>query len=156
MTMFNPAVGRLSFALAALTLSSTTDGLTQQPAAAEGVIAVIDAFHSALVQGDSTTALNQLADDVVILESGRMEDKEHYRSGHLSGDIRFAQAIPRERGEITVAILGDVAWAHSISTAVGMLGDRSFDLQGAELMVLARVEGVWRIKAIHWSSRPRR
>lgn len=155
-TLFESAAGRLATALVASMLAITTGGVAQQPPDAEQVTAVIDAFHSALARGDSTTALQQLADDVVILESGRMEDKAHYRSGHLSGDMRFAQAVTRERGTITVEVVGDVAWAHSTSTAVGTLGDRSLDLQGAELMVLARVEGTWKIKAIHWSSRQRR
>jgi ketosteroid isomerase-like protein len=156
MTVFQSTAGRLTIALAGLMLSSTTSGSAQQSTDAEHVVAVIDAFHSALARGDSTTALEQLADDVVILESGRTEDKNHYRSGHLSGDMRFSQAVSRERGEIAVQILGDVAWAHSTSTAVGTLGDRSLDLQGAELMVLARTNGMWKIKAVHWSSRQRR
>lgn len=122
----------------------------------EQVAAVVDAFHSALAAGDSATALSMLADDVTILESGGVEDKEHYRSGHLSGDMRFAQAVPRERGDIEVSVMGDVAWAHSTSITQGQMGDREINSQGAELVVLAREGGVWKIKAIHWSSRRRR
>jgi ketosteroid isomerase-like protein len=120
------------------------------------VIEVVDAYHTALASGDSTTALELLADDVTILESGGVEDKEHYRSGHLSGDMRFAQAVPRERGEITVQVIGDVAWAWSTNTAQGRMGDRDVNSQGAELVVLARSNAGWQIKAIHWSSRQRR
>ena len=120
------------------------------------VSAVVQQYHTSLAVGDSVTALSLLADDVVILESGNMEDKEHYRSGHLAGDIRFAQAIPRERGEIRVSVLGEAAWAWSTSVTQGTVGDREINSQGAELMVLALVSGEWRIKAIHWSSRQRR
>ncbi len=122
----------------------------------EQVAAVVEAFHSALAAGDSVTALSMLADDVIILESGGVEDKEHYRSGHLSGDMRFAQAVPRERGDIEVTVMGDVAWAHSTSITRGQMGDREINSQGAELVVLAREGGIWQIKAIHWSSRRRR
>ena len=122
----------------------------------EQVAAVVDAFHTALAAGDSATALSMLADDVTILESGGVENKEHYRSGHLSGDMRFAQAVPRERGDIEVSVMGDVAWAHSTSITQGQMGDREINSQGAELVVLAREGGVWKIKAIHWSSRRRR
>ena len=121
-----------------------------------GPAAVVDAYHAALASGDSTAALSLLADDVIILESGGMEDKQQYRSGHLAGDMRFAQAVPRERGEITVRIVDDVAWAWSTSVTEGRMGDREINAQGAELMVLARVGGEWSIKAIHWSSRARR
>jgi len=107
----------------------------------------------ALASGDSTRALDLLADDVVILESGGVENKEHYRSGHLSGDMRFAQAVSRERGEISVVIVGDVAWAHSTSVTQGRMGEREINSRGAELVVLARSGGTWKIRAIHWSSR---
>ena len=120
------------------------------------VAVVIDAYHAALAAGDSTTALRHLAPDVTIIEGGRVENKEQYRSGHLAGDMRFAQAVRRERGEMQVRVLGDVAWAHSTSITQGRLGDRQINSQGAELMVLAREGGAWRIRAIHWSSRQRR
>lgn len=123
---------------------------------AEAVEAVVDAFHRALAEGDSTRALSLLADDVTILESGGVETKAQYRSGHIRGDMRFAQAVPRERGAIHVTVVGDVAWAHSTNVAQGTMGDREVDSQGAELMVLAREGGTWKIKAIHWSSRARR
>lgn len=123
---------------------------------ADAVRAVVDTYHRSLASGDSTTALSLLADDVTILESGNVENKEHYRSGHLSGDMRYAQAVNRERGEISVTVMGDVAWAHSTNVTTGQIGDREINSQGAELMVLARVDGRWLIRAIHWSSRARR
>ena len=128
-------------------------GLSAQSAQ---VVATVDQYHAALASGDSTTALSLLAEDVTILESGGVESKERYRSGHLSGDMRFAQAVPRERSEITVQVLGDVAWAWSTSITQGQMGDREINSQGAELAVLARVDGKWLIKSIHWTSRQRR
>jgi len=119
----------------------------------EAVVAVVDAYHAALATGDSATALSLLADDVAILESGGAEDKAHYRSGHLSGDMRFAAAVPRERSAVRVTVMGDVAWAWSTNTAEGRIGEREINSRGAELMVLSRVGGRWLIRAIHWSSR---
>lgn len=120
------------------------------------VVGVIDAYHAALAAGDSATALSLLADDVTILETGGVENKEHYRGGHLPADMRFAHAVPRERGDVTVRIVGSVAWAWSTSVTQGRMGDRDIDSQGAELMVLVRSGSEWRIEAIHWSSRQRR
>jgi ketosteroid isomerase-like protein len=117
------------------------------------VVAVVDAFHHSLATGDSATALSLLADDVTILEGGAVEDKEHYRSGHLAGDMRYAAAVPRERGDVQVRVVGDVAWAWSTNVARGTMGDREVNSQGAELVVLGRVDGRWLIRAIHWSSR---
>lgn len=141
------------FALTAM-LALPVNAQAQSDEAA--VMAAIDAYHSSLASGDSTTALSMLAEDVTILESGGVENKEHYRSGHLSGDMRFAQAVPRERGDINVTLMGNVAWAWSTSITEGQMGEREINSQGAELMVLAKVDGVWKIKAIHWSSRARR
>ena len=138
--------------IAALALALAAPGVWAQTSESE-VIAVVDAYHTALASGDSTTALSLLADDVTILESGGVEDKEHYRSGHLAGDMRFAAAVPRERSDITVTVGGDVAWAWSTSTTQGQMGDREINSRGAELMVLSLAEGEWRIRAIHWSSR---
>jgi len=119
----------------------------------ERVIDVVDAYHQALSTGDSVAALSLLAEDVTILESGGEEDKEHYRSGHLAGDMRFAVAVPRKRSEIRVTVLGDVAWASSTNTAQGRMGEREVNSRGAELMVLSREGDRWLIRAIHWSSR---
>ena len=132
------------------------DGAAAQQGESQAVIEVVDAFHEALASGDSTTALSLLAEDVIILESGGAETKQEYRSGHIRGDMRFAQAVPRERGEVHVQIAGEAAWAHSMSVTQGQMGDRQINSMSAELMVLARIEGRWQIKAIHWSSRQRR
>ena len=140
----------------ALLLAAFAPAAVAAQADETAVAATVDAYHSALASGDSTTALALLADDVTILESGGVEDKEHYRSGHLAGDMRFAQAVERDRGEVTVRIVGDIAWAWSTSVTQGRMGEREINSQGAELMVLQRVDGEWLIKAIHWSSRTRR
>jgi ketosteroid isomerase-like protein len=127
-----------------------------QNAQTQEVIQVVEAFHASLAAGDSATALSLLAADATILESGGMEDREHYRSGHLASDIRFAQAVRRERGDIQVEIVGDVAWAYSTDVSRGRMGEREIDSRGAELMVLTREDAAWIIRAIHWSSRSQR
>lgn len=149
----NRALRYIATSIASLSLTLSA-GTTLQAQSAEGeVVAAVDAFHRSLAEGDSTTALSLLADDVTILESGGVEDKEHYRSGHLAGDMRFAVAVPRERGEVEVRVAGDVAWAWSTNVARGTMGDREVNSQGAELVVLRKVDGRWLIVAIHWSSR---
>lgn len=140
----------LAFLLVALLLLPTALAAQSDESA---VVQVVDAYHTALASGDSATALSLLADDVTILESGGVEDKARYRSGHLAGDMRFAAAVPRERSDITVTVVGDIAWAWSTSTTQGRMGDRDINSRGAELMVLSRAGNRWQIRAIHWSSR---
>ena len=123
-----------------------------QAADREAVLATVHAFHAALARGDSAAALQQLAPDVMILESGGLETLSEYRSHHLPGDIAFARAVPSERGESSVTISGDVAWVVGTSRTTGTYRERAINSAGAELMVLSRTSTGWRIRAIHWSS----
>ena len=142
----------LSAVVLTATLAGAGPARSQSVSDAE-IVAVVDAFHAALAAGDSLAAVGHLAEDVTILESGGVENKTQYRSGHLSGDMRYAQAVSRERGEVSVTVLGNVAWTHSTSVVRGRMGDRDVHSQSVELMVLAREGDAWRIRAIHWSSR---
>ncbi len=151
----NDSITRHAGLWSALTVAALGFAMEVSAQAPEEVEAVVAAYHEALAAGDSVSALALLADDVVILESGGIETKEQYRSGHLAGDMRFAQAVPRQRGAMSVEVVGDVAWAWSTSVTTGRMGDREIDAQGAELMVLAYEDSSWHIKAIHWSSRAR-
>jgi ketosteroid isomerase-like protein len=126
---------------------SKTDG-----AAAE---AAVQRFHDALQNGDSGAALDVLADDAIVLESGGRETKREYRRHHLQQDVAFARAVPSQRGHRTVTVQGDVAWVMSTGAITGEYRGRKIDEQGAELVVLSRSPQGWRIRAIHWSSRPR-
>jgi hypothetical protein len=92
-----------------------------QASARDDVVSAVGAFHAALAAGDSVT----LADDVVILESGGIEDKEHYRSGHLAGDMLFAQAVLSEPGDSLILAAATLAiWAATRSSrrAPAMIG----------------------------------
>jgi ketosteroid isomerase-like protein len=120
------------------------------------VARVVHAYDRALRMGDSTAALALLADDAVILESGGIETREEYRSHHLSSDMEFAQAVQRTQSQLRVRVRGDVAWVASTSVAQGQFRGRPINSVGAELMVLTRNVGGWKIAAIHWSSRSRR
>jgi ketosteroid isomerase-like protein len=120
-----------------------------------GPLAAVRAFHEALATGDSLAALALLSDDVTIQEGGAVEDKGHYRAGHLRGDIAFASAVPSQRSDFKVRVAGDVAWVTSTSSTKGEYRGRAIDSVGAELMVLSREGGGWRITSIHWSSRNR-
>jgi ketosteroid isomerase-like protein len=120
------------------------------------VAQTVERYHRALAAADSGAALALLADDAVIQESGDEESRAQYRSHHLAADIEFARAVRSQRGPVRVRVRGDVAWATSTSTAQGEFRGRAVNSAGAEMMVLTRERGGWRIAAIHWSSRTRR
>ena len=59
---------------------------------------VVNAFHAALKRGDATAALNLMAEDVVIFESGGVErHRAEYATHHLKSDAAFSAATTRVR-----------------------------------------------------------
>lgn len=146
---------RLAFlpAVAVLTLAAALPAQAQSPEQ-DAVAATVHAYHQALRSGDAEAAQALLADDVLVAESGGLETREEYLSHHLPGDMAFAAAVDRSSGPLHVTVQGDVAWAVSTSTTSGTFRDREVNSRGAELMVLTRSDDGWRIRAIHWSSRP--
>ena len=135
---------------------TTTKAAAQSARDSTAVLRTVDQFHRALASGDSVAALALLAPDVAILESGGSETLADYRGHHLPADIEYARAVPSVRGAAHVVIVGDAAWVTSTSTTQGTFKERAINSVSAELVVLSRVSGEWRIRAIHWSSRAKR
>lgn len=117
------------------------------------VISAMERFHASLAAGDSAAAMALLAPDAIVLESGSVETREQYRSGHLPADMAYAKSVKTTRRPLSVVVRGDVAWVSSTSTTTGESRGRPVNSAGAELMVLTRTAAGWRITAIHWSSR---
>lgn len=135
------------------TAAARPGGTTSDSAA---VVTAVLRYHAAIEAGDSLAALALLTPDAVVLESGGFETRAEYRSHHLPSDIAFARAVRSERRPERVVVRDDVAWVAMTSTAQGEYRGRAVNSAGAELMVLTRTEGGWKINAIHWSSRTRR
>lgn len=154
----------LSFSILALTLAGGVPAYAQDPAhvhsAAEDVqpdaveaAATVDAFHSALVRGDTAAALALLADDVLILEGGSAErSKAEYAESHLAADAEFSAAVPNVRAHRSARVVGDSAWVASEGRTTGQFNGRPVDSRSAETMILRRDTEGWRITHIHWSS----
>jgi ketosteroid isomerase-like protein len=113
----------------------------------------VERFHALLARGDSAAAVQLLAPDLTVLESGGVETRAQYLGHHLGADMAFAGAVPSERRVVAFFQEGDVAWTAATSTSRGEFRERKVDSRGAELMVLTRSGAGWLIRAIHWSSR---
>jgi len=125
------------------------------PSDSAQVVALVADFHEALERGDSTAALSLLSADVAIVESGDVESLADYRAHHLPADIAFAKAIKASRQPRGMTVAGDLAYSVATSATKGTYKDRAVDTLGAELIVARRMNGTWKIAAIHWSSRRR-
>lgn len=151
-------------ALAVLTLTAAHPGSHEaQPAQASvdqvapvdatTPVGTVEAFHAALASGDTAAALELLAEDVQIFESGSVENsRAEYASHHLASDAAFSAAVPRTLVRRTQGGDGASAWVMSVETVVGTYRGRAINSRSVETMVLRKVDSRWRIVHIHWSS----
>ena len=119
---------------------------------AGAITAAVDGFHDALRRGDAKAAMELLAPDAAILESGQSQTREEYERQHLDEDIAFARATTNEHSPFKIQQEGNVAWTTAMSKTTGTFNGRKIESTGVELMVLTKGNSGWRIRAIHWSS----
>ncbi len=134
-----------------MALAAATADATSAPESAD-VTKAVDAFHKALANGDAKGAMELLAPDAVILESGSAETRDEYQRHHLAEDIAFSRAVPSKRATLALQIEGNVAWITSTGRTTGTFKGQPVNSVGTELMVLTKSSAGWRIRAIHWSS----
>ena len=162
------AVRRLAkiagIALAVLTLTAAHPGAhdaqpmpvaAQQTAPVDAAtpVGTVAAFHAALASGNTTSALEFLAEDVQIFESGGVESsRAEYASHHLASDAAFSSAVPRTLVSRTSGEDGASAWVMSVEMVVGTYRARAINSRSVETMMLRKTDGLWRIIHIHWSS----
>jgi len=113
---------------------------------------VVDAFHAALVAGDSAGAMALLAPDAVVLEGGYRETRAEYAAGHLSADMAFLSEMTRTILDRDVKTEGNFALVSTTSHMAGTYSGKQIESNSAELMALTRHVSGWLILAIHWSS----
>ena len=137
----------------------TADGqmstATDYHADSAAVVAAVAGYHAALAAGDTTGAIALLDASAIVLESGEIESRQEYIAHHLAADMAFAKAVSSPSRVRAVKVLGDMAWVASTNRSTGTFNGRPIDSDGAELMVLHRVAGAWKIGTIHWSSHRR-
>lgn len=135
------------FAFAAL-LASTSCIAANDP------LLTVAAFHQAMQQGDSKAALAQLAEDVLIYESGHVErSRREYGEHHLPADIAFSQATTRKVLKTDSNTNGTLAVVTQETETTGRYKDKDVHMIGVETTMLVQVGNDWQIQHVHWSSR---
>lgn len=127
---------------------------TAAPPSEAEVTAVVEAFYAAIKKGDSAGAMSLIAPDAVFLESGKLETRAEYESNHLPADIEFESQVDGTRRPMQVTFKDDAAWVIALTEYAGTFEGSPVDFISAQLVVLTRDDGTWRIRSIHWSSRP--
>ncbi|MEQ9090018.1 MAG: nuclear transport factor 2 family protein [Balneola sp.] len=143
---------KLTYTLIVLAFASVAL-FAQQSTEKEMIAKTLSDLETAIVENDSEKAGAILHDDVTILEGGGMETKSQYLSHHFHSDGKFLGAINREEVSQDIKIEGNVAWVTSKTKMTGTYSGRDIDLSSLELAVLKKENGLWRVVALHWSSR---
>ena len=125
------------------------------PEAEAAVTAVLDTFYGAMKKGDTAAAMSTIAPDALFVESGKLETRAEYETNHLPLDIGFEKQVTGKRGPLRITVQGDTAWVIAVTVFEGTFDGRPVNFESAQLAVLTRETGDWKIRSIHWSSRPR-
>src|SRR5690348_13272983 len=128
---------------------------TSSPHRTEDVVAVMESFYGAMKAGDAAAAMQHIATDAMFVESGRLETRAEYEKNHLPADIDFERQVAGKRSPWDVKFDGDTAWGIATTEFVGTFEGGPVDFVSAQLAVLTREDGRWRIRSIHWSSHRR-
>jgi ketosteroid isomerase-like protein len=115
----------------------------------------LEAFYAAMKNGDRAAAMSHIAEDAVFVEGGRLETRQQYEENHLPNDIGFEKQVTGKRGEWNITIEDNTAWAIATTEYDGIFDGAPVAFTSAQLAVLSRDAGAWRIRSIHWSSRRR-
>ena len=143
---------KLTYTLVVLAFSSVA--LFAQESTEKDMIAkTLSDLETAIIENDSERAGEILHDDVTILEGGGMETKSEYLSHHFHSDGKFLSAMNREEVSQEISVEGNMAWVTSKTKMTGTYSGRDIDLSSLELAVLKKGNGMWRVIALHWSSR---
>lgn len=137
-------------ALLSLAACSTSPALDE-----EGVKNTLNAFYGAMGRADPAAAMAHLAEDALFVEMGKLETRAEYEKNHLPADIEFEKVVKGERAFDRVTFQGDTAWAVARTSYKGTFEGDPVDFVSAQLAVLSRQDGAWKIRSIHWSSRRR-
>jgi ketosteroid isomerase-like protein len=132
---------------------SLTGCTAQAPPSESEVVAVVESFYAAIKKGDRAAAMSVIAPDAVFLESGTLETRAEYEANHLPADIDFESQVDGKRGPMQVTFDGNTAWVIATTEYNGTFDGSPVSFVSAQLVVLTRDEGTWRIRTIHWSSR---
>ena len=118
------------------------------------VASVLESFYGAIKRGDATAAMSVIAPDAMFVESGTLETRAEYEKNHLPLDIDFERQITGKRGPLRITFAGDTAWVIATTEYDGKIEGGHVSFASSQLMVLTKDADAWKIRSIHWSSRP--
>ncbi len=96
------------------------------------------------------------ANATIIEGAGLDRSWVNYRDHHLAPELKEFKDFRYRPSDIEVTVEGDQAWVMFRYALAATMGERTIDNVGRGTMILQRVNGQWRIRHSHTSSRARR
>lgn len=118
--------------------------------------AVLATYKTALEQLDLTGVDALFAAQNQVLESGKVEGSySDYLAHHIGPELDHIERFSFSDYHVSVEQAGDIAWATETYHYTIILPDREDPIvrQGVASSVLQRVDGSWKIRQMHNSSR---
>ena len=126
-------------------------GPMQLPESVRAAAAVVDAFHQALAAGDLDAAGRLLDPGLLVFEGGGTErSAQEYASHHMRSDAEFLHGASVE----LLSRSGGAGVGHAWVASESSIRSAGGAIASKETMVLRNTPAGWRIRHIHWSSRP--
>jgi len=150
-------MSKIAMSVAVLVSMMLTSGLASGEEG-ENPRVVAAAYLTALEASDLDRAGALFAQDSSVYETGGVEGTwQHYREHHLAPEIGAIDSfsIARQDPEIGQSEDGSMAFiAWPIEYTIELRSARTIHSKGTVTFVLVREKGEYRIRHIHWSSRP--
>lgn len=148
---------RLMLAVLFLGLPLVAHATPPTPEVDEAAVkAVLASYKSALERRDLAGTEALFAPDNTVAESGKLEGSYvDYVAHHIGPELGHFTRFAFSDYTVRVERVGDVAWATETYRYVIELKDRAepIERQGLSTTVLQRVDGAWKIRSMHSSSR---
>jgi len=147
----------LSVCLAATGLLAPTIAVSAEPALAQPV-GVAQAYFEAMDQSDLDAAEALFAESSSVFESGGVQGSwQRYREHHIGPELDEIKSFETtlgepEGGESADGSMAFVAWPIEYHIELG--NGQLIDSKGTVTFVLVKESGKYRIRHLHWSSRP--
>lgn len=145
--------GLAALLLAGAVMAAPAQVTSDDTAAIRSVLAT---YKTALERRDLTGVEALFGQPNEVIESGKVQGSyADYVAHHIGPELEHVERFTFENYAVTVEQVGDIAWATETYRYTIVLPDRADPImrQGVATSVLQRQDGVWRIRALHSSSR---
>jgi ketosteroid isomerase-like protein len=116
------------------------------------------AAYRAAFEARSTDRLAEVVDPELLVLEGTTKNVgwPDYRDNHIGPEMKEWESLAYADVKVVDAeVKGDLAWAATTAAVTIVSGGKPMTLDVAESFVLARRDGSWRIRHLHWSGRKR-